>query len=177
MSKPHPGRPATSDYITCAASTYRVLQASDLPADHPVEKFNRIYQALAGDDGVIDRQRFDPTEHRDVLPWVQIFEVHEGPRYKARLLGTGVTTLLHGDFTGWYLDDYISGEILDHRNHEFGTTNETKSPIFSMSVIQSERVYPWEVYRGIFPARQSDMDLLFVILAPENERIKNTAFL
>ncbi len=165
------GEVAKSDYVTGAAQSYRKLQPDDIPANHPVARFHDVYLEIAGADGVIDRSLFHPAEHPPLLPWVQILERMPDSRYRARLLGTGVTRLLKGDFTGWYLDDYIDGDLLHQRLTEFNQALEECKPVFSMSTIRPENGPNWEVYRGIFPARKDEQDLVFAILAPNVERL------
>ena len=161
----------TSDYITCAAQTYRTLAPEDVPVGHPVEVFNRVYTEIADTDGVIDRSSFEPARYPGLLKSIQIFERCSDGRFKVRLMGTGVTRMLKGDFTGWYLDDYAVGDLLKHRTKEFNAAIDLCKPQFSMSVIRPEDGAEWDVYRGIFPARKSEQELVFVVLASDQERL------
>ena len=160
-----------SDYLQSAGMLYQRVSVTDLPGGHPVAQFNHVYSKIAGENGLIDRADFDPARCAPLLPWVQIFERTAEARYKVRLMGTGITKLLKGDFTGMYLDHYIDGSILDQRLQEFATVLETRQPIFSMSVVQPRDGPRWSVYRGVFPAKSSKADQLFVILAPDGERL------
>ena len=165
------GEIAKSDYITCAARSYRMLEQDDIPADHPVSTFHRIYTEIAGTDGVIDRAAFDPARYPSILQWVQLFERSADRRFKVRLMGTGIARLLKGDFTGWFLDEYIGGIMLEHRHAEFNDAIDLRTPQMSMSVIHPENGAEWDVYRGAFPARKGSRDLIFVVLAPDGERL------
>ena len=162
---------AKSDYVTSAAQSYRMLRHDDIPDGHPVALFNEVYREIAGEDGVIERSAFEPADHPSLLQWVQLFERTPEYRYKARLIGTGVARLLKGEFTGWYLDEYITGNMLEHRLTEFNGAIEQCKPYFSMSTIRPDNGPDWDVYRGIFPARKTTKDLVFVILAPDSERL------
>jgi len=168
---PRPGEKAKSDYITGAARTYRVLGADEVPADHPVFLFQQIYKELAGPDGVIERSAFNPARHVRLLQWIQLFERSPEGRFKVRLMGTGVARLIKGDFTGWYLDDYVSGDLLEHRLTEFTAALKEREPQLSMSVIQPDQGPEWTVYRGAYPARKDGRDLVFVVIAPDSERL------
>ncbi len=163
-----------SEYVSNAARTYRKIALEEIPAGHPVTEFNRVYQEIAGPDGVIERSSFDPADHLGLLEWMQLIERTADGRLKCRLMGSGVVRVLKVDFTGWCLDDYLSDEMVAQRIDEFESAAAQGKPQFSMSRIQPESGPEWSVYRGAFPGRRDGVDLFFLLFGRSSERVAST---
>lgn len=93
-------------------------QILDEPLDRrltrPLHRAAHGYWArLRGPDGLLPgRQDVDPLDIPDLLPWVNLVEVHrrmDRLLFRHRLVGTGIVEISGGDHTGRWLHDVPGG--------------------------------------------------------------------
>lgn len=147
---------------------YRVLvDAEEVPVDHPVRRFHDYYLSKRGADGYLDRAALDPADIVTLLPWVQILEETAPGAFGHRLVGTALVSLLGVDNTGKPFGHGISADLKRARIEEFDQAFSTGKAVFSCSSLMQEDRKFIQVIRGIFPGRAGDTRLVFMPLAPE----------
>jgi hypothetical protein len=84
------------------------------------------------------RRDLDPTEIKKLLPHVLLVDVHEGGRYRYRLIGTD-NVREHGmDATGRYLDEVLPGpEYKAHVLRLYDECVRERRPVYSESLFLS----------------------------------------
>ena len=82
-------------------------------AEHP--RFRHLADYLsskAAPGRLAGRQDIEPTEIADLLPWIMLIDViRQGssePRYRIRLVGTGVVAIQGRDGTGQFVEDVLN---------------------------------------------------------------------
>lgn len=82
--------------------------------DHPgIRNFYALWRTLRRGRLVPSRADLDPAAMRAYLPNVFMIDVEDGgARFRYRLCGTAVAEV-YGDFTGRYVDDFVSPEFRD----------------------------------------------------------------
>ena len=123
-------------------------------------------------------QAIHPTAFpASLLPKLVILDVIDGPRFRVRLMGTGLTTAFGVDFTGRFLDEAIPEELLvTAREH------------WCAAVAHRRPVYAYAEYR--FPDRPSIknrilmlplssdgsiVDRILIVFSPKSERLAREA--
>ena len=72
---------------------------------------HQYWDAKRGQSAVLAKQSIDPVELRDILPHLFMIEANgTPPRFRIRLVGTGVTRLIGRDSTGRYVDEVVGEE-------------------------------------------------------------------
>jgi hypothetical protein len=108
------------------------------------------------------RRDLDPADIPKLLPHVLLVEVHEGGRYRYRLIGTE-NVCEHGmDATGRYLDEVLPGP--EYRAHVLRLYDECvreRRPVYSESLFLSNI--------GLKPQRH--LKVLFMPLSEGGERV------
>lgn len=70
------------------------------------------WQRLRGDRRVPPRNELDPSEIKELLPYVMLVDLEGDPlRVRYRLVGTEVVTWAKLDFTGLYLDELTFSDL------------------------------------------------------------------
>ena len=152
-------------------SKYRLIDAEEVPLQHPVRVFNDYFLSKRGGDGYLDRASFDPADNVKLLPWVQMLEEIEPDVFRHRVVGTAIVRLLGRDNTGKLFGEGISAESKQTRSKEFRTAFATGEPVFSCSSLMQEERKFIPVFRGVFPGRAGTTRLIFLPVAPIEERL------
>src|SRR5262249_12634476 len=98
------------------------------------------------------RADFDPTEVRELLPYVVLVDIYDHPiRVFYRLVGTRIAEF-YGEFTGtWMHERPISGAYRDTADRIYRTLIETKAPVYGITEMRTRFdalvSYEW----GYFP--------------------------
>lgn len=152
-----------------AATDPVALVRQDLPDDVPdrhagtrrlLDLWNRKREART----MPARADFCPTEMKDLLPDMALFDVEAAPhRYRVRLFGTGVALHAGLDLTGRYLDD-IAGSAAVAERCDWLVGHRRPSFLRDVAPSWSER--PWHRY-----------DVLGLPLAADGETVDMLMFL
>jgi len=130
--------------------------------DPRLQEAYRYWQRKRGDRALASRRDLDPAEIPRLLPHVMLVEVHEGGRYRYRLIGTE-NVREHGmDATGRYLDEVLPGPV--YRAHVLQLYDECvreRRPVYSESLFLSPD--------GNQPERH--LKVLFVPLSDDGEHV------
>lgn len=106
------------------------LQAESI---HPVLRaFHAYWQALPAGNGLPGRQHVDPSEIRDLLPWLVMVDVERPlpkPIFRFRLAGTGIVTLYDLEITGRTVQEAFP-ERAAQFNADFAQTMVARSPTY-----------------------------------------------
>jgi len=105
-----------------STSTYAVqsqLTAVNQPHDIPVPLLRDLYEywhGKKGDRKMPSRPDICPTEIIDLLPKILLIDVtYEPLRFRFRLIGTDVVSIMGQDVTGKYLDELSSNSAMHSR--------------------------------------------------------------
>lgn len=153
--------------------SYRIIDLSDVPKNHPVSLFSDFWFENKSSDFVPLRAKIDPMKIPAILPWILLLElvdVEGVKKYRYRLTGTGCRTIFNMDYTGKFLGDGLTPEGAEARLREFQDVGRLGQPIYSASHLPiAEREFI-KVYRGVFPVSLSgtQVDQIFVIIAQED---------
>ena len=156
---------------TLLEKQYRLIDAQEVPPQHPVRVFYDYFLSKRGADGYLDRASFDPADNLKLLPWVQILEEIEPDVFRHRVVGTAVVRLLGRDNTGKLFGDGITAKSKQTRSEEFRKAFATGEPVLSTSSLMQEERNFIAVFRGIFPGRAGDTRLIFLPVASIDERL------
>jgi len=105
-----------------------------------------------GDRPMATRADFEPTEVRDLLPYVVLVDISDDPlRVFYRLVGTRIAEF-YGEFTGtWMHERPISDAYREIANKIYRTLIETKAPVYGITEMRTRFdamvTYEW----GYFP--------------------------
>lgn len=105
-----------------------------------------------GQRPIATRADFEPTEVRDLLPYVVLVDIHHDPlRVFYRLVGTRIAEF-YGEFTGtWMHDRPISDTYREIADRVYRTLVETRAPIYGITEMRTRFdatvSYEW----GFFP--------------------------
>lgn len=79
-------------------------------------EFYHYWRTRRGDGLLPGRQHIDPVDIPKVLPWMFLVDVVDGtgsgPRFRTRLVGTGIVRRAGRDATGLWFEEAYSGEYL-----------------------------------------------------------------
>jgi hypothetical protein len=150
---------------------HRLIDAKEVPAQHPVRVFYDYFLSKRGPDGYLDRASFNPADNLKLLPWVQILEEIEPEVFRHRVVGTAIVSLLARDNTGKLFGDGITAESKQTRTEEFRTALATGEPILSTSSLMQEDRSFIKVFRGVFPGRLGETRLIYLPVAAIDERL------
>lgn len=150
---------------------HRLIDAKEIPPQHPVRIFYDYFLLKRGPDGYLDRARFDPADNLKLLPWVQILEEMEPDVFRHRVVGTAVVRLLARDNTGKLFGEGITAESKQTRTEEFRTAFATGEAILSTSSLMQEDRSFIKVFRGAFPGRVGATRLIYLPVASTEERL------
>lgn len=150
---------------------YRLIEAGEIPPEHPVRVFYDYYKSKRGPDGYLDRGSIDPADNLKLLPWIQILEEVEPEVFRHRLVGTAIVQLLGRDNTGKAFGDGITVRSKRTRTEEFRKALSTGNPVLSTSALMQEERNFIMVYRGVFPGRSGATRLIFLPVASVDERL------
>lgn len=154
-----------------AVDSYVRIPVESIPEVHPVAVFSQFYHQAAK-DGVISRECFDPSDHTQILPWLQLFEQLADGKYLTRVMGTGVANVVGADRTGLVLDDYLAEDFLEQRVTEFEDSHNMEQPIYSSSVVAIPGREFIEIYRGCFPVLKGDVKMILLVIAPRSTTLR-----
>lgn len=96
--------------------------------DSKLQKLHAYWEAIAPAGNIPGRQHFEPADIVDLLPWIMLFDVDRearhvhGPRFRYRLVGTGVTGATGQDTTGAWLDEIPKTGDAEARLHVLAET-------------------------------------------------------
>ncbi len=152
---------------------HRLIDAKEVPPQHPVHVFYDYFLLKRGPDGYLDRTSFDPADNLKLLPWVQILEEIEPEVFRHRVVGTAIVSLLARDNTGKLFGDGITAESKRARTEEFRTALATGEPVLSTSSLMQEDRSFISVFRGAFPGRVGDIRLIYLPVAAIDERLSS----
>lgn len=85
-------------------------------------EFFEYWRAKAPPGKLPGRQHFDPLDIPALLPWIVMYDVvRQGgdPRFRFRLVGTGIVEQYGRDATGMWFEDAYEGEILERQMATF----------------------------------------------------------
>ncbi|WP_193369225.1 PAS domain-containing protein [Pelagibius marinus] len=152
---------------------HRLIDARELPPQHPVRVFYDYFLSKRGPDGYLDRSSFDPADNLKLLPWVQILEEIEPDVFRHRVVGTAIVALLARDNTGKLFGDGITAGSKQARTEEFRTALATGDPVLSTSALMQEDRSFIKVFRGVFPGRAGETRLIYLPVAATDERLSS----
>jgi hypothetical protein len=150
---------------------HRLIDAKEIPPQHPVRVFYDYFLSKRGPDGYLDRASFDPADNLKLLPWVQILEEIEPDVFRHRVVGTAVVALLARDNTGKLFGDGITAESKRTRTEEFRIALTTGEAVLSTSSLMQEDRSFIKVFRGAFPGRAGQTRLIYLPVASIDERL------
>ncbi len=125
------------------------------PSDITSATIKRMADYLArkrGDRAMATRADFEPTEVREMLPYVVLVDIQTDPlRVFYRLVGTRIAEF-YGEFTGtWMHDRPISDAYRDIADKIYRTLIETRAPVYGITEMRTRFdamvSYEW----GYFP--------------------------
>lgn len=135
--------------------------------------------AIAPPGGLPGRHHFDPVEVPAVLPWLTLVDVVRTgptPRYRYRLIGSGVTARVGRDDTGSWLDEVYDAVYLDALFAAYAEVLGTKRPHLSSYRFPTEERKFVRYDRLILPlaSDSATVDMLILVLVftdkPEKSR-------
>lgn len=130
--------------------------------DPLIKEAYRYWLRKVGGRSVPSRRDLDPTEIPKLLPHVMLVEVHEGGRYRYRLIGTENVSEHGVDATGRYLDEVLPGpEYKAHVLRLYDKCVLERRPVYSESLFLSPVGYK--------PERH--LKVLFIPLSDDGERV------
>ena len=90
------------------------------------------WRSKASPDNLPARRDIDPVEIPMLLPWITLYDVDwaEGrPRFRFRLVGTGIVRRYGRDATGMWFEDAYEGEILERQVAAFSEVATMGRPL------------------------------------------------
>lgn len=131
--------------------TDRLVDPSEITSS-TVKRMADYLARKRGDRPMATRADFEPTEVRDMLPYVVLVDIQDDPlRVFYRLVGTRIAEF-YGEFTGtWMHDRPISDAYRDIADRIYRTLIETKAPVYGITEMRTRFdamvSYEW----GYFP--------------------------
>ena len=125
----------------------------------------RSWHLLRAERAMPRRRDIDPVAlGADLLPYIAIIELcDEGRRPRFRLLGTKLVERFGRDYTGRFLDEFLSGAYYEHIRGIYRDVYVHRRPIYDENVFRwSEMNHVW-AKRLILPLSESGGDPEFAI--------------
>ena len=162
---------------------YRQLALEDIPETHPVAVFSQFWSSVATGSGLVSWSVFDPTEHRDVLPWLLLLKrPAEADAAVARswhyaVCGTCCTELFGRGFQGKVFGDGLPASAVAERLAEISKLVTGSGPLYSHTQVPIEGRDFVQVIRGASPFTVSGrvVDCVLFVIASANERMTQHA--
>lgn len=111
----------TNGFAPRPEDDFRILEDHEGAVTSPALLAGRaMWEQLRGDRPMPSRADFDPADApRSILPHIMLVEIHRAPdiRFRFRLIGTHITSIMDRDSTGRWLD-----ELYNEREYEVVTT-------------------------------------------------------
>lgn len=114
------------------------------------------------------RADFDPVEMVPLLPHLFLVDVAEAGdlrRFRYRLIGTAIVTLLGRDSTGKWADDALHGDNAPGIQGLFSLASETRAPVVVKGHLFFISERSWTFVEGLLlplSANGADVDMLLV---------------
>ena len=162
---------------------YRQLSLEDIPTAHPVAVFSAFWRSVAGKGGLVPWTAFDPSDHKDVLPWILLLKraadadpaVSKSWHYA--VCGTGCTQLFGRSSQGKVFGDGLSAPAIEERQAEIDQLVAGSDPLYSHTNVPIQGRDFVQVIRGVFPFTASGrvVDCLLFVIAREDKRLSLAA--
>lgn len=123
-------------------------------------------------DALPGRQDVDPLDIPDLLPWVNLVEVHGGPhdgpakpRFRHRLVGTGIVDMTDSDGTGRWLHDMLRTERMAQVGRMLEAVARTREPELMLDDLGGDGPRLWSPSSLVLPlaADRRDVDMLMLV--------------
>lgn len=120
--------------------SHRTTAFEEAALSDPRQRDLHAYWKACGAEGRLPgRADIDPVDipnPTDILPWLCLVEVHrdtdgtrqEGPRFRHRLIGTGITNKLGRDATGLWFEDIYEGKRMLETQADYQDIIELRGP-------------------------------------------------
>jgi len=135
---------------------YLLTDPLDLKLKHAVHRAALAYwraRSIAV-GGLPGRQDIDPVDIPAVLPWINLIEVHRfpgGPRFRHRLVGTGIVEFRSRDGTGRWFDELYDRHKLAWTQRRLELVLRDHTPrIFELDLSDVGKAY-WTLSSLILP--------------------------
>jgi PAS domain len=144
--------------------------------EHP--RFRRLadYLAAKAPPGRLPgRQHIEPTEIVDLLPWIMLVDVlprpDAAPRYRLRLVGTGVVGIQGSDGGGKYIEDVLDKGEVPEILAGYGEIVRSRRPGYRQGIVPATGREHVPYRRIIFPlARDGEhVDMLMFVFVRDQK--------
>lgn len=163
---------------------YRRLSLQDIPEAHPVAVFSGFWSSLAGKGALVPWSAFDPSEHKELLPWLLLLKRSAGSdpavsrSWRYAVCGTGCTQLFGRSSQGKVFGEGLPPSAVAERQAEIDQLVAGSGPLYSHTNVPIEGRDFVQVIRGAFPftANGPVTDCVLFVIAREDERLAQNGY-